>query len=292
MKKLSVFIAWIIIMASLGFSLNVVTTINPYYLIVKEIVGDKGNVELLIPAGQNPHIYSPKMSDVKKLFKADIVVANGLGLENFLLDTLKDLEKRGKPVVYAGEFVPMGMLISINTEHDTADHTSVNPHVWLDPVLLSEYIVPGIVKALSKISPANKEFFAERANLLIDDLMEFHRKVADLLAPFSGKAVIVAHPSFEYFFNRYGIEERTIFSGHGDEPSISELKVLINFARKNTVFGIFGEYQQNKKPVEIIAKSTGLPLSELDPLGFDKGSIIELLSWNLNQIERVIHGAR
>lgn len=291
MKRLPAIIAGIIITASLGFALNIVATINPYYLIVKEIVGDKGNVELLIPAGQNPHIYSPKMSDVKRLFKADVVIANGLGLENFLFDALHDLEKRGTPVIYAGEFIPEELLITDQSDHDASECVSVNPHVWLDPVFLSEHIIPGIVKALSGISPANKDFFDGRASLLIDHLMEFHRKAAALLTPFSGKAVLVAHPSFEYFFSRYGIEERAIFSGHGDEPSISELKLLIDFARENAVFGIFGEYQQNKKPVEIIAESTGLPLSELDPLGFDKKSIIELLNWNLSQIERVIHDA-
>ncbi|MBN2252308.1 MAG: zinc ABC transporter substrate-binding protein, partial [Kosmotogaceae bacterium] len=81
----------IILLSTTLLPVKIVATINPYYLIVRGIVGHNGQVDLLIGPGQNPHIFSPKISDVKKLNEADLVIANGLGLESFLESYLEDL---------------------------------------------------------------------------------------------------------------------------------------------------------------------------------------------------------
>lgn len=73
----------------LSFGKTIVTTINPYYLIVFQLLGDTASVKLLVPPGANPHLFSLKPSDAKTLEEADLIVANGLGLETYLENTKK-----------------------------------------------------------------------------------------------------------------------------------------------------------------------------------------------------------
>ncbi|HOK84074.1 MAG TPA: metal ABC transporter substrate-binding protein, partial [Pseudothermotoga sp.] len=70
---------------TISFGLSVVATINPYYLILKDLLaGSNSELSLLVKPSTNPHTFSPTISDVKKLTSADIIFANGLELEPYL----------------------------------------------------------------------------------------------------------------------------------------------------------------------------------------------------------------
>ncbi|HAA86342.1 MAG TPA: zinc ABC transporter substrate-binding protein [Kosmotogaceae bacterium] len=287
------------------FALSVIATINPYYLILNEIVGDKLEVNLLIRPGQNPHIYSPTVSDVRKLNDADLIVANGVGLEVPLMRTLTDLEERGKQVIYIGELLPSSLLIyDHHHEHEHGEHEedtdhcedehhaqdSLNPHVWLDPLFLAEYVVPYLAEKLAEIDPDNADYYRFNAESLVVKLNSFQLNASETLSPFQGGIVVVAHSSFSYFFARYDITLEPVFEGIGDEPTIAEMRKLIDFVRANQVIGIFAEYQQSKRPIDILVRETGLKHGELDGLGFGRTSILELFEWNLEEMLRVFHG--
>lgn len=291
-KRISLTItALMILFSTTLLPLKIVATINPYYLIVREIVGQEGQVDLLIGPGQNPHIFSPKISDVRKLNEADLVIANGLDLESFLESYLEDLAAQGKHVLYMGNQLPDDFLVSEDEigEANTDLH-HFNPHIWLDPVILSDYLIPVIVEKLSNIDPANSVLYKVNAEKLISELHDFDEKASYYLERFRGSIVIVAHPSFTYFFRRYGIELEPVLEGVGDEPSIGEIKELVDFVREKDVIGIFAEYQHSKRAIDILKSETAVGHGELDSLGLSMGSIIELLQWNLDEMMRVFDG--
>lgn len=297
------------------FAFSVIATINPYYLILHEIAGNKLEVNLLIRPGQNPHIYSPSVSDIKKLNDADLIVANGIGLEVPLMRTLGDLETKSKQVIYVGELFPGSLLIydhhhdhddhndahedgSHHHEHQEDanhhkdslhDHDSANPHVWLDPVFLADHVVPFLGEKLAEADPENADYYRSNAESLAVRLSDFQHNASEALRPFQGGIVIVAHPSFSYFFARHNITLEPVFEGAGDEPTIAEMRKLIDFVRANEVIGIFAEYQQSKRPIDILVRETGLKHGELDGLGFGRTSMLELFEWNLKEILRVLH---
>ena len=283
--------ALMILFSTTLLPLRIVATINPYYLIVKEIAGKNGQVDLLIGPGQNPHIFSPKISDVRKLNEADLVIANGLNLESFLESYLEDLAAQGKRVLYMGNQLPDDFLVSEDEigEANTDLH-HFNPHIWLDPVILSDYLIPVIVEELSNIDPVNSVFYKVNAEKLISELHDFDEKASSYLERFRGSIVIVAHPSFTYFFRRYGIELEPVLEGVGDEPSIGEIKGLVDFVREKDVIGIFAEYQHSKRAIDILKSETAVGHGELDSLGLSMESIIELLQWNLDEMMRVFDG--
>lgn len=281
----------IFLFAATALPLKIVATINPYYLILKEIAGQEAQVDLLIGPGQNPHIFSPKISDIRKLNDADLVIANGLDLEVFLEPYLDDLTSRGKTVIYIGSLLPDELLVNEeeNGDDDESGHHD-NPHIWLDPIILTDYVVPVLVRTLSTLDPGNSEFFSSNAASLIKNLQEFNDKTASYLERFEGKTVIVAHPSFSYFFRRYGIQLEPVLEGVGDEPTIGEIMKLVDFVRNQDVIGIFAEYQQSKSALDILTDETSVKYGELDSLGISMGSIIELLQWNLIEMKRVFDG--
>ncbi|HDP79015.1 MAG TPA: zinc ABC transporter substrate-binding protein [Mesotoga infera] len=281
----------ILLFAATSFPLKIVATINPYYLILKEITGEETEVDLLVGPGQNPHIFSPKISDIRKLNEADLVIANGLDLEVFLNPYLEDLSLRGKTVVYVGSILPDELLVDEKekSDDDASGHHD-NPHVWLDPIILSDYVVPFLVSTLSSLDPGNSEFFTSNAADLIKNLQEFNDETASYMERFEGKTVIVAHPSFSYFFKRYGILLEPVLQGVGDEPTIGEIMKLVDFVRSQDVIGMFAEYQHSKRAIDILMDETSVKHGELDSLGISTESIMELLQWNLVEIKKVFDG--
>ncbi|AKI97838.1 metal ABC transporter substrate-binding protein [Kosmotoga pacifica] len=282
LKRLLVVIGFLVI-ASFALALNIVTTINPYYLLIKEITAGVDDVKLIIEPGQNPHLYSPDIEDIRELSEADIIIANGFELESFMAEKLKWLEKSGKKVVYVSSYVNNALLSA-----DEADK-HVNPHIWLSLSLLTEYIIPGLTRDLAAEAPQNSAVYSANAEKLIQSLQEMHEDLLNFFKEFSGTKVLMSHPSFYYFFRDFGIETVPIFEGHGDEPTISELKTIIEAAKNGEFIAAFGEYQQNNRSTEIIIKESGIRGGELDPLGIGRSSFEELLLWNIEHIKETIY---
>ncbi|WP_084251647.1 metal ABC transporter substrate-binding protein [Kosmotoga arenicorallina] len=285
MKFISIVFMIIFITSSI-FPLNIITTVNPYYLLLKEITAGADNVSLLIEPGQNPHVYSPNVEDIRKLSSADLIIANGFDLESFLIEKLNWLEHSGKRVIFVSTYIDE-VLRSSSDSKSNEDH--INPHIWLGFSLLTEYIIPGLTNDLSKIEPSKAGLYSENAQKLINNLRDMHRDLSEYLLPLSGKKVLMSHPSFYYFFRDFGIDTVSLFEGHGDEPTISELKDIIKAAKSGEFIAAFGEYQQNNKSIEIVIKETGIDNSELDPLGIGRKDFEDFLKWNINRITEVIN---
>ncbi|SHH43907.1 metal ABC transporter substrate-binding protein [Thermosipho atlanticus] len=262
MKK-SLTLYFVMFLLTVIFSLNIVTTINPYYLLVKDIVQDKAKVSLLIKPGANPHVYSLKISDAKVLNGADLIIANGY-LEPYL--------KKYKNVIYISDFVP-----KLFIEQD-------NPHFWLDPFFTKYYIIPSIVKKLSELDSANRTFYESNSKKLIKKINNFILDSFNVFKNVKGK-ILVQHPSFYYYFKEFGIETYWIEKGHNTSSSIKE---LLNIIKTKNITAIFSEVQQPKTEIEIIANELGKKYFVLDPLGIDTTTFIELYYKNLNEIRKAV----
>ncbi len=283
-KYLSLFlmITSVVLFAVVNVS-TVVTTINPYYLILKEIAGDKFNIQLLIKPGSNPHTFSPSINDVKVLSNASLIFANGLGLDNSYL-------KNYKNVVYLGEFIPKDKLLEGSEElgTDTHDNHEVgyNPHVWLSPDFLIDYIIPKIVQELSKIDSKNKIYYENNAKRVTDSLKTVSKNLDKLLDNQEGSVVILEHPSFIYLFNKYGIKVLSVEEGHGKEPSASHIKEIIKKAKSKKLLGIFVGPQFSESVIKTIANELKTEYMILDPLGFKIGA--QKISELFNEAYRVL----
>jgi len=286
MKKRALFAILLSILtiavSTVTFSLNIATTINPYYLIVKEITAGKANVSLIVKPGADPHSYSPTVSDVKALSKADLIVANGLGLDNAYL-------KGYKNVLYLGDKIPATML-GVESGHTDDELEGLNPHIWLSFDFLIKYIVPSIRDELIKVDKVNAQIYKANAQTLINSLSSLSKKFDSLLGGYKNSVVVLDHPSYFYLFRKYDILILSVEEGHDKQPTISHIKDIIAQSKKSNLLGIFVGPQFNKSAIETISKELKRRYYVLDPLGVDSQSISELFNKAYSVIKEAVNG--
>jgi zinc/manganese transport system substrate-binding protein len=154
------------------------------------------DVRTLLPTGTDAHAYEPSLRDRSVLDGAAVVVANGLGLEERLEDTLAAVEDDGVPVFRIGDHV--------ETLDATGDgHGGADPHVWFDPNRVSA--------ALPALGDALVAAGAERGRVdqcvatAQDELTALDNEVAATLAavPAARRVLVTNHDSLGYFADRY-----------------------------------------------------------------------------------------
>lgn len=164
--------------------------------IVEEVGGEYVDVLTLIEGDLDPHTYEIVKGDAEKFLRADLVFANGLGLEHG--STLhKQLHRKG--ALFLGDIVYQ------ERPHDflTTD-VGLDPHFWMDVSLFAEIIDP-IVNSLKEKAPEHSLYFEKRGGELKKDLEELDRNIANLMdqIPSSNRYLITSHDAFEYFSRRY-----------------------------------------------------------------------------------------
>lgn len=282
-KSIKVLLLLTILSISLvGYSINISVSIQPYYLILKEIISEEDNLNIIVPTGKSPHTYSVTSKDIVKIYDSDLIIFNGLNSEVFLDNLMSNLEKKNIPIIFISDLIPKEELI-LNEDHED-DHGYFNPHIWLNPYFIYEYIIPGIVNKLTEINPDKKEIYINNAEILKEKLKLLDAYLLVKSREING-SIITYHNSFPYFAKRYNINiAGVIEESPGVEPSISEMKRLADLAKSNNVKALFSEPQMNEKIAEKLAKTLNIKLGVIDPLGSSYNAIDELYLINFINI--------
>jgi len=285
MKKYFIMLI-IMIFGVFTYAVNISVSIYPYYLVINEIKAENDSLNLLIPEGKSPHTYSLTINDMKKLYASDAIFVNGLGAEVFIEKVFNNLEKRGIKISELGEFIPEDELIGDeddDSEKDSADHHhgNFNPHVWISPYFMYEYIIPEIYSVLSEVNPSDKDVYYANSQKLIKKLKELD---SDFFMKSKNKNIsfLAFHDSFAYFAGRYGfVSAGVVQVSPGIDPTPSQMKNIMDNAKNNNVNIIFTEPQLSDRAARAIAGNMNIKTGILDPLGNEKmGSIIDLYEYN------------
>jgi zinc transport system substrate-binding protein len=255
--------------------IEVVVTVLPIANFVQSVGGDKVNVTTLIESGQNPHAYSPKPGQLKKLAEADLYVKVGTRIE-FESAWLDKIKKINKDLVICDSSSGL-KFISIDKKHSHHDefvdeaadddvfHSGYyDPHVWTSPknaILMIE----NIQKAFSRYDPLNKDYYRANSKKFITDIQAMIMKMNKSLARIKNKRFMSYHPAWSYLARDFGLEEVAIESENRD-PSSRELVNLIKFARQENINIIFISPQFNRKSADVLAKAINGRVVMLDPL--------------------------
>ncbi|HSO03811.1 MAG TPA: metal ABC transporter substrate-binding protein, partial [Candidatus Limnocylindrales bacterium] len=117
--------------AGSGAGASIVATTTIWGDITRQIVecAGAGQVTTLMPVGADPHDYAPSSQDVAAMVGADLVVANGLGLEEGLQKSIESAQQDGANML---EVAPLLDPIPFGGEGEEAHASGEDPHVWLD----------------------------------------------------------------------------------------------------------------------------------------------------------------
>lgn len=250
--------------------LTIVTTFYPIYDFTKEIVGDEGNVKLLIPAGTEPHDFEPSAKERAEISDADVFVYNSSDME-FFVDSLKDsVDSKQTLMIEAAKGIDR-LESQEADEHEESeeghDHAhEYDPHVWLDPVLAIKE-VRTIAGELGEKYPDKKEIFTKNADAYIKKLEELDQKYSEELKNATNRTFVTQHAAFAYLANQYNLEQVAISGVSPDqEPTPSRLAELKEFVKKNNIKVIYFEENASSKVAETLSNETGVKLEVLNPL--------------------------
>jgi zinc transport system substrate-binding protein len=149
-------------------------------------------------------------------------------------------------------------------DHDEHDHTGLDPHVWLDPILVKKQ-AENILNALIEVDEANKDFYTKNYQLFVKELDELDKKLESIIEPYEHKAFMVFHPSWGYFAKRYHLEQISI-EIQGKEPKPAQLIELVEEAKKHDIKIVFVAPQFSQKGAKTISKSINGNVATINPL--------------------------
>ena len=269
-----------------GAALHVVATTTVFADLVGEVGGDRVSVRSLVPAGGEPHTFDPRPSDVVAVADADLLVSNGLGLDDWVVDLV--VEAGGDaPVLRLGEDLPGAEYI-----HD--EEGGLNPHLWLDVTYTIGY-VERIADALAEVDPDGAEGYAQRAADFGQELDHLDAYARDTLGaiPADRRRVASSHEAFPYFVRAYGLEVvGVVISAPGQDPSAGEVTALIDTIRDSGARAILSEIQFPSDLVDQIAAETGVAVvADLysDSLGDPPGdSFVGMIRWDVERIAEAL----
>ncbi|MGC8668773.1 MAG: metal ABC transporter substrate-binding protein [Chthonomonadales bacterium] len=249
--------------------LRVLATIFPIYDFTREVAGDAVDLQNLLPPGTDPHEFALSPGDVSLAAGADLILANGAGLDNFVLEALRKAGITQKPVV----FLSSGLPLIRRSGPDTPEHHGAgDPHLWLDPVLAriyTERIAHAVISALDHQpgGPSLIPAVRQRAASYGQALANLHRDYAAALAPDRGRSFIAFHAAFAYLARRYGLKVAAVWETvPGREPSPAEVAHILKIARREHVRVLFTEPEFPARAIEMVSRDAGLKLLPLDPV--------------------------
>ncbi len=243
--------------------LQVVATVAPLTDIVAHVGGDRISLEGLVPPGVNSHTFEPAPSDAVKLARAQVLFLNGLQLEAPVLDLIESSPGTGTELVLLGDLV-LDRSEWIFDFSFPESGGAPNPHLWMDPVLVTAY-VEIIERTLAAADAEHAAEYALRAAAYTTLLQHLDRAIAtavDTIPP-AQRQLLTYHDSWAYFARRYGFTViGAVQPADMSEPSARELAALIHQVKATGVPVIFGAQEFPSATLQAIARETGAALND------------------------------
>ncbi|MDH5589546.1 MAG: metal ABC transporter substrate-binding protein, partial [Gemmatimonadota bacterium] len=234
---------------------RVVVSILPVGDLVRRLAPEGMQVEVILPYRASPDTWEASPSTLRLVTEADAAVLVGAGLDPWLEDILDPSRTRVLRITEGMELLHGGG----DGPADGHEHSAGDPHVWLDPVLVRDEVVPRIVTALVALAPGDSARIEERAFRLREDLTALHHEIDGILRDVSpGRAFIASHGAWGYFARRYGLVSLgSIYERPGHEPSARSLGGLVEAAEEAGVFVVLSEPQLAGTGAQALAHELG-----------------------------------
>lgn len=255
--------------------LQVVATTTILGDLASMVVGEHGEVSVLMAPGQDPHGFSPSARQAQQVRGADLVLANGLQLEEGLLDVVEAAEQDGAQVLRLAEHLDplaVGETAEDHAEHaddehegedhedGPHDHGPEDPHVWFDPVRMAEG-ARVLADHVAEVASDDVDW-AARGEHVAGELEALDREVRDVLSaiPDECRRLVTNHDNLRYLASRYDLEVvGTVVPGSstGVEPSARDFAQLAATLREAGVPAIFAETIQSTELADSLAAEVG-----------------------------------
>ena len=255
-------------------TLHVLATTYPVYLFTTAVAEGAEGVEVDLLVNQPTsclHDYTLTVADMKAVQRADVIVMNGAGLEDFLSDALAGSEAAVIDCSAGRALLPA-------QGHEGHHHdTLYDPHFWMDPNYAA-HMVEAIVQGLSALDAGGADLFRLNGDLAQQTLAGAAADWAGRLESWQGRSIITFHDGFQYFARFLGLDiSKAIEEEEGATVSARELKEIVGLLRQKGPgsIPIFTEVNGSTASAETIARETGCQVYELSMLMSGEGTGIQ-----------------
>jgi len=240
---------------------------------ITQCIGDDTvQTAVLMPIGADPHDFAPSSEQMAMMSNSGLVVANGLGLEQGLMDALDQIEADGGRVFHVAEWVDP-LLFSADddnhTDHDDEhvdepamadehDHGDFDPHFWFDMARMAD-----VARQLGAELEADFGPDATRCGEEVAaQTSATDQHVADILQviPDERRLLVTDHKAFSYFAEHYGFDIAGVVIPGGStlaEPSSQELANLISTIQSLGVPAVVSNYFEPSAVLDSVAEEAG-----------------------------------
>jgi zinc/manganese transport system substrate-binding protein len=245
--------------------------------VVRNVVGDAADVEVLMPPGADPHELALSAREADSMSQADLVVVNGAGYEAGIADVIDAVAEGDTPVFTATDHVELRPFVPLPAdegddhededeggeadEHDAGEGD--DPHVWTDPTNMVA-VAEALADTLAELGldGLDAEALSAGADAYVARLEALDDEIETTLAavPADARTLVTNHEVFGYFAARYGftVVGTVIPSGTTQaEPSSGDIDRLADVIRDTGVPAIFGETTQATTLADALADDVG-----------------------------------
>ena len=240
----------------------VAVTTNILGDVVGELVGDEMEVLVLMPPGADPHSFEISARTAAELREAELLVANGLGLEEGLAAHVDAAAADGVPVFEAGDHLDV-------IEYADGDSTGQpDSHFWTDPARMTD-VVTALRDELVGVDGVDPEAITAHAEAYLGELADLDAEMTEAFAgiPAERRALVTNHHVFGYLAERFGFRVIGAVIPSGTTlaaPSASDLRELTSAIDAAGVTTIFAESSQPDRLMQVLADEAGRDVAVIE----------------------------
>jgi zinc/manganese transport system substrate-binding protein len=284
-----------------GRVLNVVATTTQVADFARNVGGDQVQVTSLLKPGVDAHDYEPSPADLEAIARADLVVRNGVGLEEWLDDTVKSSGFTG-PMVDTSQGVKLRAGGHAEEGEEQAGGDDHDPHIWQNP-RNAMVMAANIERGLAGAAPAQAATFQANLAAYTKQLQALDAEVERQIDSLANKKLVTNHDAFGYYIDRYGLEfVGSVIPSFDSSAELSgrDIRELVAKIRATGVKAIFSETTLPPRAAETIGREAGVKVvvgedalygDALGPPGSDGDTYLKMIRHNTATIVSNLSGA-
>lgn len=234
--------------------------------VVENVVGDQAEVLTLMQPNADPHSFEISAQQAATMRQADLIVTNGLGLEEGLQQHVDTANAENVPLLVAGEHIDVLNYSEASAEGNSAG--ADDPHFWTDPGRMI-VVVNALQDRLSTLDGIDSEAVKAKTDSYRNELKQLDSAMSAAFnaIPEERRNLVTNHHVFGYLADRYGFRIIGAVIPGGTtlaSPSASDLRDLVSAIEEASVPTIFAESSRPDRLVQVLADGANVDVSVVE----------------------------
>lgn len=260
----------------------VLTTFTVLADMAQVVAGPDAHVESITGLGMEIHGYEPTPDDLRRASQADLLLANGLGLEAWLTELVAPLDLPTVVLTDGIDPIPIGQ-----------EGGPLNPHAWMSPRVGRQY-VSAIVRALGELDPGSAAEYRERGERYRAELARIEQDLTTRLADVPHRSLVTCEGAFSYLARDAGLAEHYLWPVNSERQGTPrQVASVVVAVREDQVPAVFCESTVSPTAQQQVARETGARFGGtlyVDSLSGPDGEVPTYLALLEHDIEVILAG--